>query len=780
MKCVQCGAELESGVRFCRECGHKVEPRKLFCRDCGAELSDGSKFCSNCGSKILNPEDIEFDDMGSDAAPIPGDQEGTDTEGSSNNFNPEKPASRPSVIDESTVPMKQTAGDKLKAKIAEIWRQMCVFSKIATIGSFLVGTLLIIAICTGKVLPIIVSVLQSAGIVVAILAHKGKISLKAQWLKYLILVVAILFSVVNIASYSAGKGREKTPSSNHVSTSQTTSTQNNVASTATETVSTKALLPVGSDGNEGKAYNAVVKLFQDAGFENITVEKVEDLKFDQQDLLDTIVKISIDGNEEFAVGQEVEKGANVKISYHAFAECTIAVNINFVPNLFFSKYDVKFKLDGIEQAILEHGTDGDFEFTLYPGAHTLDFEKKDSSSVNGSVSLDLKGDTNIGLKINCSSDKISVETVFLEDKGTLEDGQVMVSVNASDLKKKDQDDIVETLKSFGFTNFSIEPVYDVSEGSADIGVAAEVAIDGNTDFKRGDIFASDVLVHITYHEDQAKDPAIIAASETAAALEKNLPKEMARRAVIVAMTNCQATDVFASDGNTLDPTKFHSYADIGDFFMTVEKDGEWTALDENTWHVEGILLRIYDYDTYLNASGNIKMVEENYVFYNVDRNITTKENIGSTDPSKTSIDHFEPSDTNSFLTVPASLISEDRDISAAQEKMTAKETRQKWIENQFNWWDGRHEALSELIKDNLNDSKSFKHVDASFIDVYDEDRQKTVNDLLKDAGFKERVEVGDLLILETFTAKNAFNATIKSTGYGIVRSSGSVILLGIE
>ena len=165
MKCVQCGAELESGVRFCRECGHKVEPRKLFCRDCGAELSDGSKFCSNCGSKILNPEDIEFDDMGSDAAPIPGDQEGTDTEGSSNNFNPEKPASRPSVIDESTVPKKQTAGDKLKAKIAEIWRQMCVFSKIATIGSFLVGTLLIIAICTGKVLPIIVSVLQSAGIV---------------------------------------------------------------------------------------------------------------------------------------------------------------------------------------------------------------------------------------------------------------------------------------------------------------------------------------------------------------------------------------------------------------------------------------------------------------------------------------------------------------------------------------------------------------------------------------------------------------------------------------
>ena len=126
------------------------------------------------------------------------------------------------------------------------------------------------------------------------------------------------------------------------------------------------------------------------------------------------------------------------------------------------------------------------------------------------------------------------------------------------------------------------------------------------------------------------------------------------------------------------------------------------------------------------------------------------------------------------------MISEDRDTAAAQDKITAKEDRQLWIENQFHWWDGRHTELSELIKDNLNDSDSFEHVDASFIDVYDEERQAIVNQTLKDAGFSESVAVGDLFIIQEFTAKNAFNATIKSTAYGIIRGSdNSVILLGI-
>lgn len=675
---------------------------------------------------------------------------------------------------------KQTFFSMLKEKLISAWNKMDSFGKIATIAAILIVLLLVVAICVGKALPIIVSILQTVGIVVAILLHNGKIASKEKWLKYVILVVAILLSIINIASYSVGINAAKPSSATSSPTIQPSippheSAENEMA----DTICTTSIFPIGSDECIGKDYATIMEQLQEAGFENVHVEKVEDLKASQKDQLNTIASISVDGNSEFAKGQEAEKTARISILYHGFAECHILMNIDFIPNLIFNKYDVKLKLDGSEQVILEHGEDGDYEFAVYPGTHTFDFVKKDSPSIEDSITLEVKGDINIGLKICCYSDKIDIDIVFMEDWGALEDGQVIVSVDASDYRKQSTSDISESLASFGFTNISLEPVYDVSTGSANIGVAAEVLIDGKADFKRGDIFASDASVVIKYHEDEAKDPIEIAAAETVAALEKNLPKEMARRTVIVAMTNCQATDVFASDGNTLDPNKFHSYDDIGDFFMTVEKEGEWTALDENTWHVEGIVLRIYDYDTYLKASGNVQMDGENYIFYNVDRNIATKEYIDSTDPSKTYVEHFEPSDLNSFLTVPVSLIIKDRDNAAAQEKMTAKETRQKWIESQFNWWDGRHEALSDLIKDNLNDSKSFKHVDVSYIDICDEERQSIVNDTLQQAGFSERVEIGDLFVMETFTAKNGFNATIKSIGYGIVHSDGTVVLLGI-
>ena len=50
MRCQNCGAELEDGVKFCRECGTNVSSQARFCRDCGTKLPEGTNFCSNCGS----------------------------------------------------------------------------------------------------------------------------------------------------------------------------------------------------------------------------------------------------------------------------------------------------------------------------------------------------------------------------------------------------------------------------------------------------------------------------------------------------------------------------------------------------------------------------------------------------------------------------------------------------------------------------------------------------------------------------------------------------------
>ena len=94
------------------------------------------------------------------------------------------------------------------------------------------------------------------------------------------------------------------------------------------------------------------------------------------------------------------------------------------------------------------------------------------------------------------------------------------------------------------------------------------------------------------------------------------PKENARRAVVVAFTNGYSIDVFNKDGNTYDLKKFHSYAEVPEFNLKIEKDGEWTAKDEKTWHVENIELKTSS-KGYINASLDVTFDGNNYIISNI-------------------------------------------------------------------------------------------------------------------------------------------------------------------
>ena len=110
-----------------------------------------------------------------------------------------------------------------------------------------------------------------------------------------------------------------------------------------------------------------------------------------------------------------------------------------------------------------------------------------------------------------------------------------------------------------------------------------------------------------------------------------------------------------------------------------------------------------------------------------------------------------------------------------------KTERNMWINNQFSAWDGSHTVLKSLIKKNLNDEKSFEHIETTYIDIDTKDKKTQVNNMLKQAGYPNRVDIGDLFIATEFSAKNVFNATVKNTAYGIVdQSEDNVILIGIE
>ena len=177
----------------------------------------------------------------------------------------------------------------------------------------------------------------------------------------------------------------------------------------------------------------------------------------------------------------------------------------------------------------------------------------------------------------------------------------------------------------------------------------------------------------------------------------------------------------------------------------------------------------------------ISMDENNYVISNVDQIFAAKEYINSDDPSKISTDHLEPSENSPFLTVPSALIESDRDDVAVQEKLNKKEIHDDWVNSQFSIWDGAHKTLEKLIKKQLNDEKSYKHIETTYISIDNDEQKDEVNNMLENAGYSQRVELDDLFIITEFSAKNYFNVTIKQTAYGIADySTNETILITIE
>lgn len=126
-------------------------------------------------------------------------------------------------------------------------------------------------------------------------------------------------------------------------------------------------------------------------------------------------------------------------------------------------------------------------------------------------------------------------------------------------------------------------------------------------------------------------------------------------------------------------------------------------------------------------------------------------------------------------------IYDDGTIDTSMISIDYNSTRNKWIKEQFSAWDGSHRKLKELILKNLNDEKSYDHIETTYIDVNSEERMNYVNKILSDAGYSQRVNLDDLFISTQFSAKNAFGGTVKNTAYGIASYNNQTItLIGIE
>lgn len=268
------------------------------------------------------------------------------------------------------------------------------------------------------------------------------------------------------------------------------------------------------------------------------------------------------------------------------------------------------------------------------------------------------------------------------------------------------------------------------------------------------------------------------------ALEAAFPQETAKRAVVVAMTNSQADDVFKVDGNTYNTSKFHKYNDLSGFYLSLVDEGAWTAKNETTWHVDGLTAKMSGTGTYLQASCDVTASKGKYIVSNVNRTVGSKENLDSGNEAALNVEHLEPAKGTPYLTVSANMVKDDRDAQqeAHKNEITMPGSiRSDWVESQFSLWDGSHKVLEDLIKDNLNDERSYKHEETTYLDITSESLKKQANDMLKECGVKEQVELGDLLIITEFSAKNAFDARVKGIALGIASyETDRVTLVAME
>ena len=534
----------------------------MICKKCGSTQPDDAKFCSNCGSTIAFENDIKKENT-INSQPIVEQVEDNQTVIKQNSDCSEQQNEENTVNHNIEHQNNATNADKANGKIKTFWNGLDLFCKVETVALIVVAVLLFIALCRGKIFPIIISVLQIFGLIVAFLIHKGRIKCNLDWLKYLILAVSIIITGLNFSSNSwfngvnksiFDTGKSNTPYSaqecigkdkDAVEDDFSTVGFYNIDQEAIEDLETsesdkygkvdavsingvtdfegnteykssskivikyhafkKIAVPLSSEEIKSMDADSVLNAFEEAGFFQLSTDEEYDLDPDENKV-DFENTINVDGTESFEKGAKYPPNAKINLTTHRpFEKYTLKVVVDFVPNLIFSKYDVKFEIDDHTEK-LSHGTDAEFEYRLKQGDYTLTFTSAESSSVKGSVELNLIGDTEACYKISCTSEKINIETQYIENKGSVGENQAMVPSSSSNCKYKNYKDIEKAFKDAGFTNIKTKILYDIYWGWTEEGEVDSVTLDGKANFNRGDVFSKDAPVVITYHMKEEDDP----------------------------------------------------------------------------------------------------------------------------------------------------------------------------------------------------------------------------------------------------------------------------------
>ncbi|MDO4617807.1 MAG: O-antigen ligase family protein [Lachnospiraceae bacterium] len=323
---------------------------------------------------------------------------------------------------------KETSEEKAE-KRRKRKSKMTIFSKISVFLLIVSCIMLLVFLGTRHMIAMIASVVQIAGILIALLFHKKILKSERKWLnRGTILLAVILLMAANIAL-----------SIRAYTHSRDSSSANEEVQSTSQNSAELIRMPLGTDDCIGQSYSDVYRELKDAGFTNVDCLAMEDLSFEETEQVGTVLSVRIGSETGFVQDQEYAKDSIILVYYHDYKKCNLTVSIKFDGNLLFNKDDVDLYLNDSLKGTLEHGKDAEFSFREKTGEIVLRFEKTDDAEVSQEYTLNLTSDTDLTLEISCDKQGVYIEEKSIEESENDTDAED----GADSITRSQTDDVAE-------------------------------------------------------------------------------------------------------------------------------------------------------------------------------------------------------------------------------------------------------------------------------------------------------------------------------------------------
>lgn len=330
-----------------------------------------------------------------------------------------------------------------------------------------------------------------------------------------------------------------------------------------------------------------------------------------------------------------------------------------------------------------------------------------------------------------------------------DDGKINLPSGSHRYDGVNYQEVITDLEDAGFTNVQTVALDDLVTGwLTDDGEVESVAVDGDTTFSSDDRYDPNIEIVITYHTFAAND---------------NVEEPKIDEPVI------EPADYNEAEVETTVPT-----IQLANSF----EEAVWDAVDNNYGELTSIALEDADMNADGQSAYRIEIIcGESYITINplIEAIASVMADNSATVKSRVIFNNDEGYNLRVLE------IAIDGTVTPISQTTHYKDERYEWMSSLFSVWDGSCDQLNDLIVDNLNDEKSFEHIETTYVDIYDADTRDTYADVLSQAGIDFDIEVGDIWIQTEFSAKNSFGGTVKNTAFAIASwSVEDVILLSIE